>query len=59
MLVVPAGIEPTLRAYRARVLPLNDGTVKWWAAGRVERLAPKGAGLQPADGTARPYWHRP
>ena len=55
-LVVPLGIEPRLHAHRARVLPLDDGTVKWWAAGRIARHAPtKGAGLQPADGTSHPY----
>lgn len=31
----------------------------WWETGRVERPAAKGAGLQPADGTAHPYLRLP
>jgi hypothetical protein len=31
----------------------------WWGAGRIERRAAKGTGLQPVDRTSDPYLRSP
>lgn len=56
-LILPRGVEPRLTAYRAAVLPLNEGRVVGGGLSRttpnvtLERL------YRPPDGTA--IFHRP